>query len=110
MIAGCFGDIRQQDGSLVRMKYPLTKDNYRLCVWVTIRAADADKYPDFIALLQAIETRFAAAAEAEGGAGAHPGRGRLQLAPRTGEEYRLPHAQRADAHRPPRRDVQDRQV
>ena len=37
---------------------------------IPVTAADADKYPDFIALLQAIETRFAAAAEAEGGAGA----------------------------------------
>ena len=44
MAAGCFVDIRQQDGSLVRMKYPLTKDNYRFCVWVGIREADADKY------------------------------------------------------------------
>lgn len=44
MSFGCFVDIRQQDGSLVRMHYPYTKDSLQLVKWVGIQEQTADKF------------------------------------------------------------------
>lgn len=44
MNAGCFVDILQQDGSKVRMFYPMTQQNVMFCTWAGIRGADEEKY------------------------------------------------------------------
>lgn len=44
MSYGVFVDIRQQDGSLVRMSYKLTPENCRFCEWVGINEQMADRF------------------------------------------------------------------
>jgi hypothetical protein len=44
MAFGCFVDIRQQDGSLVRMNYAFTQQNLQFCKWVGVMELTADKF------------------------------------------------------------------
>jgi hypothetical protein len=44
MSFGCFVEIRQQDGSLVRMNYSMTPENVKFTTWVGITELTTDKF------------------------------------------------------------------
>lgn len=46
MAWGCFVDITQQDGSKVRMFYPMTKQNLAVVEWIGINEQMADKFKE----------------------------------------------------------------
>lgn len=41
---GVFTDIKQQNGSIVRMHYPWTKQNEMCCKWIGIQEQTAHNY------------------------------------------------------------------